>query len=61
MNLVNLKYTSNRKNFTVKFDTNKNNPNPFVVFNNRTNAAVVSMRREYDAWQIAKSYNLDGE
>jgi hypothetical protein len=33
----------------------------FVVFNNFSNSAVISMRRVQDAWAVAKSYNLDGE
>jgi hypothetical protein len=58
MKLVNTKYTSNRKNYTVKFDMETKN---FVVFNNFSNSAVISMRRVQDAWAVAKSYNLDGE
>jgi hypothetical protein len=59
LKLVNLKFTSNTKRFTVKFDMEKNDPRAFVVFNNRTGEAVTRFRKEWDAWQTAKAFNSD--
>lgn len=59
MKLVNLKFTSKSKRFTVMLDTEKNDPRAFVVVNNHTNEVVTRFRKEWDAWQTAKAFNAD--
>lgn len=58
MNLTNLKYTSSRKNFTVKFDSSKQDPRAFVVVNNFRNTIVARYANEHTAWSVAKEMNL---
>lgn len=58
MKLVNLKFTSKSKNFTVKFNAENNDSRPFVVVNNFTAEIVAKFGSEFKAWQHAKTLNL---